>query len=215
VAQETLLFTDFDVVMSSVQINAILNTTALALVDDASLQIYRVSGGSVSTLTMAPKAGKRQATTIGQLRVLLKHTVGGSTSQQFGLVCMQSQRNIQTTGSAYLLRVRGENLDLCKLNGTGLIGSPPSQLATAAGVVPFNTTHAIQLQWTLDLAQLGGVQLRAWRGSALDYSNLIEVAAYTDLVSPLTTTVTEGVFAIEGFGGAFTVLMDMLSLEGI
>ena len=210
---ETLFYTDFDYFASSAQLAAVLTTTG-PLVGTASLQITRVSGSAVTSVNVVPKVEKRQGTTTGQLRVLFKHTVGGSTSQQFGLFCMQSQRDLRTSGAAYGLRVRGTNLDLVKMSG-GMVIANLAQLATVGGLMTFNTLHAIELRWAMDVTQLGGVLLTAWHGSAADYSSMTQVLSYQDIAAPLTTTVSEGLFAIEGFGGAFAVLMDQLNLEGI
>lgn len=168
----------------------------------------------------APKAIYAQGVTQGKRRTLL-YIAGASPS--VGLYCMQSQRNMLQGGGgdAYALVFQIQStvskLFLTKITNGGVVGG--TVLATAPDSLwTQGTVFAAELEWQLDLAELGGVRLTARLGTALDFSNLAPVAALTnrvDITSPLTATVTEGFYAQRstGFGG--DILLDQTELWDI
>lgn len=209
---ETLLYTDFDFFLSSVQMAATLTET-VPIAGEGSLQIARVSGTGIVTCNGVPKVGHPQGLTRGQLHVLVKvMNHSGSLSQQYGLCCMQSQRDLRTGGVAYGARFRGVNIDLIKMNsGTSLASM--TNLVTAPNLVNIGELCIMELNWELDLVRLGGLYLTVWFGMGQE-PNMQQVLTYLDLSAPLTTSVSEGLWVAENFGGALSIVMDDLTLRG-
>lgn len=127
----------------------------------------------------------------------------GSTGQisYFGIVAMQSQSSlISGSGSCYaLLVVIEENLNnpmlhLHKFTYGLTNGLTVTSLASIPypGSINIGVPFTLELQWLVDIPILGGVFLVGNTGIETDFSDLTGQITATDVVSPLTTSVAEG-----------------------
>jgi hypothetical protein len=119
-----------------------------------------------------------------------------------GFGCMMSQEDLTGgAGSAYgLILTTGDTLGtitamrIVKFTaGYAQAGAGGSTiLASETGLsIAEGTTIAMELRWRFDLAQFGGTAFTAYRGSALDFSDLSLKISTQDSSSPLTTSVNE------------------------
>lgn len=142
----------------------------------------------------------------GKVRTLLRLRNGLAALEGLsgGLACMQSARNICVGGaSAYVLAVSmpangALTLNIEKWTNGFRAGGTRTVLATASSipgaVLALGTTKAVELEWDVNLTELGGVLLTARAGDASNYSNLVAVpgCAVLDDSSPLVTSAWEG-----------------------
>ena len=201
---------DYSIYLSSAQ--TVVDLTAVAPIEcSLSCRIARASGASVTRANVTDGPGGSPQLT-GRLRVRGARTESSSNSHAYGLVCMQSAEDLTAGGSAYGLRWRGDELDLVKTT-SGTAGF--SVLATVA-ITQGTGVNAIQLDWIGNQqGMLGGTSLAGWYGTASDFSDLTQVLAYVDSVSPLTTTAGQGFFGGDfGNGNDFRYVFDTLSLYG-
>lgn len=135
--------------------------------------------------------------TRGKLRSLIE--VASTGAEQHGLTCMQSQENVTgAAGAFYALELDTLSL-LNKINlvkySAGLQGSKTTLATGANNGFTLNTPKAVEIEWNMDLAELGGVQLIVRSGDATDFSDLVQLHNVIDTTSPLSTTVGEGLYA--------------------
>jgi hypothetical protein len=90
------------------------------------------------------------------------------------------------------------------------VGSSLASVYFSPGV---NTVFALEAEWIVDIAELGGVALFVRRGFETDFSDLETVISYLDISSPITTSVAESIFCVETSGGGiFNLDFDETSL---
>ena len=184
-------FADWDIYTSGVM--TIDETTDNAISDTKSL---RVSVGDVATRANGvPKTSSTlpQPSLKGKLTQLVRPvTLGGG--RFFGLMSMQSARNVTTSGSAYLAVLDGTQVLLAKI-ASGISGSFVTLGSASAFVLSAATNYAIELEWDAsDQAGAGGTQLWVRAGLATNLTALTEYVVHTDTSGPLTTTLGEGWF---------------------
>ena len=196
----TLGYSDFDY---------FLNGNIQALNVGNALVISRTGSGSPGC-NFAPKnPPNAQGVTVGRL-TSDANLANSSSSQSMGLVCMQSARNITTSGTAYALRfhkVAGVfTLELLKLSN----GLPTFGVLATLGVS--SSLIGLQLAWAVN-ADFDGIVLQA--GYYTTPGVIIPALSYMDHQPYLSTTVTEGGYYNDGGSGAsFTATFDNLTLEG-
>lgn len=211
----TLAYNDFNYFVSSTGIEAIQDIGA-PLVATGSLRIRRALGSANEQCNFAPKTPDfAQGTIRGRLRALFKEvTILSAASQHYGLLCMQSQRNLISSGTAYMARFRASVVEIVKVPA-GLTGGGQSILATSATIVPGTGINALQIEWAY-IPETGGTFLFAYHGTATDFSNLTQVASVNDQSAPYTTSVTEGGFFHDGASGFdFDIRIDQMTLAGV
>lgn len=207
-----LVYADFDYFPSGVTIQA-LNDLVTAIDGEGSLLIDR-DGGASPSLNAAPLTPDvRQGVSTGILRAAFRADTLNSSSQGFGLLCMQSQRDLTTSGTAYALHWQplAQLVRLLRI-GNGLQNAG-SITTLAFALVDAGTGGALQLAWEL-AADLTTMDLMGWWGNATDFTDLTQVVSVT-LTTPLTSHVTEGPYYTDGGAGSdFAVYVDTLSLQG-
>lgn len=143
------------------------------------------------------RANTPNSFTSGRARLLLEPVVIGTT-EQIGFAFQLSQADL-TGGSglayAFLLVHSVSSTWLPRIYKMTAGVATSTLLATGTSrTVPINTTLAVEVQWILDIPNLGGIQITIKLGTATDYSDLVLDAALNILItsSVLTTSVGEG-----------------------
>jgi hypothetical protein len=213
---DILQYADFDYYPSSANIEAVL-TILSPLTGLSSLLIRKAGGIDSPSLNFAPLTPTyMQGLIEGGLRTQISTPELSSASQGAGLVCMQSQRDLSSSGTAYGLRwqpLAGADgrLHLLKLTSglnTGVTVLDTVDIVSGVGL------NTLQLRWRVSVP-LGGTLLLGYHGTAVDFTDLTLAMAYLDASSPLSTSVTEGGFYLDGGAGFdFEVLFDQMQLEG-
>jgi hypothetical protein len=99
---------------------------------------------------------------------------------------------------------------------TAGLATPGTVLATETFTLGAGVTCAIQFEWYVDMTVLGGCQLTASRGTATDYSDLVQKHALVDTSTPLQVTVGEGPLLALSAGSSDTIVLhDQTSLTQI
>lgn len=190
-----------------------LQTTG-ALIGTSSLEI--VMGGA-TRIQGQPDSGNTRGFTKGKVRSLFRCTAftGDQTSINVGLFCLTSVEDVISTGTgdAYAVGIYPEdsvtNVTLRKITQNfGEFLSTGVLLDSAAKDFDTGTTIAMELQWNVDVPDLGGTQLIVRTGSQTDYSDLTEVINHIDTSSPYLTGFAEGVFCDCDSGQTATFLID-------
>jgi len=214
-ALATLDYADFDYYISDPEAIAILDFTEPIDGDSSLLVSKSVTGVSSPRVSFAPKTAvyPSQGLTLGRLRVRITG-VPDSGTPGFGLLCLQSQRNLTgSSGAAYGLQFHGSSPHLLQLikYTNGMLGG--YALLASAGIT-IGAVHALQLDWAV-AEDASWVVLYGWYGQASDYSDVERLLFYQDITSPLVTTVTEGGFYDDaGSGLPFAYRYDTLQLFG-
>ena len=177
------------------------------------------TGGAVDMHALHTVAsGLTQGVTAGRLRTLVDKKTLSSTSTGTGIICMQSARDVTTSGSCYLLRFNtGATFSLVKIT-SGLTSSGTTLASGSFSPNPPNDeVFAIELMWFNDVA-FGGTRLEVradTSGSVTDFSGLpaLPDLQFDDTSSPLTTSLAEGVFWQDlGSGSASEIVFDQTTL---
>ena len=193
-------------------------TTTNPLVGAGSLRVTESPGTDFQSINLVP-ATFPTGYLSGRMRTLIRldnmiSVSNPSHVSHAGLLCLQSVENMSKfgafggTGKSYGASVSiGNGFSSQKINlykfTSGLDGSSGQLLAALTNITPsFTLTTgsviALELQWRADpivVTELGGVSLKIRIGQLLDFSDLQEVIAYVDTVSPYTATVSEGLWA--------------------
>lgn len=199
-----LAYTDLDYYLSSANIQAV-NDLINVLDGTGCLRIDRAGGASSEVCNAAPKVATTQGVARGVLRVRVAIDTLPSASQYVGLCCMQSQRDLTSGGSGYLLAWHAAS-------GVLRLRKMTSGLANAGGITILRTGAASGSDVTLQLTwSLAADQSALMLAGAVD--EVVKVS-YTD-TSPLTAHVAEGLFYNDGGAGAdFAVRLDTMTLRG-
>ena len=145
--------------------------------------------------------------TSGRARFLLGTTVVGSLDA-FGFVFQLSQADLTgASGQAYAYYVEQAACSSWQPKLAKITAGLATRTVLASGTTYTATTaRAVEVQWLLDIPNLGGMQLTVKLGTALDYSDLVLDSALNILVSTsvLTTSVGEGpMLAASGSAGSY------------
>lgn len=177
----------------------------------SSLRFFTTSGGRwVGVVTDASLLTK--GIEQGRLRTLIRNS-GSWTSQGWGIYAMLSAvTESDATNDFYCVRIlSGTELALAKGTNSN-IGGGSTIVLNSAHTFSSATSYAIQLEWITDVANLGGVYLRADLGTALDFSNLVLSSHVVDSTAPInSTTIAEGIGGFNSVGSR-TIHWDQTSL---
>lgn len=173
----------------------------VTLSGSASLRLQSV-GNSQSRFFGVRNAGGgyTPGLTRGRMRGLFRvteATIGG------GFVVMVSTTTPATGAANYyeLGKKNASNQVLIAKTTAGSVGFT-SNLLNAPYTFLINTTYAMQADWFVDDARIGGIFLGLSVGTATDFSDLVQVLAWVDPASQrFATTVGEGV------GGAWNLVV--------
>lgn len=132
-------------------VEVIVGTGSLEITGTASI-------ASQVNLVPTLAGGLPQPALRGKLRQTIRPITLGGT-KKLGLAAVQSARNITTSGSAYLAYLDGSLLVLGKITA-GLSGTV-TVLDSVSFALVVNKNYVLELEWTVDIAQLGGVDLYA------------------------------------------------------
>ena len=171
------------------------------ILGSGSLKINR--NGTTGRFVNMVRATAPNSFTSGRARFLLDSTAD-SAADAIGFVFQQSQTDLTGgVGAAYGLYVQMTNSVtdtwtplLYKFTaglGTGTTLATGTSYVAAPG-----TETAYEVEWILDVANLGGLQVKVKRGTASAYTNLVADAALNIIItsSVLTVSVGEGPFYV-------------------
>lgn len=195
-----MAFSDFDSFQGGAMLVA--NNVLSEVLTDGSLELGSETGnGIVTHVQVSDSSGRTKGQLDGRMRTIIKYvgaTGSGSASNFVGLYCLSSQEDLSSTGSCYSLAwhfrddLTIEDLRLNK-HTTGL-DVAGTNLASSTFSKGSGDTFTLQLDWISSLsATIGGTYLKAYTGTATDFSDLSSVMTWVDYDSPLTTSVAEGV----------------------
>jgi hypothetical protein len=209
---------DFNIYKSTAGIDVDLDATAPLIGISSLLVDYTAPAGTPppgEAVNVALKTSVGVGPfTRGSLRTLFAVTTASYASPHaFGIFCQASQRDLTGgTGTCYaaVLQTTGtsgtvDSFDLVEF-ASG-IEEPPTALESESGLaLPASTTIAIELEW--ELLDSGYIVLTGRRGSADDFSDLVQKWQKLITTSVLSTSQAEGLcFFLQG-GGDFTVRAD-------
>jgi hypothetical protein len=185
-----------------------LQTTG-ALVDSSSLEVILTSSDRWQAQL---DSGQSRGFTVGKIRTLMKVTAVSSAPNTFvGLFCMTESEDVTAISQdLYMVAANpnniAANLKLKKLNNG--ITDFSGESTKGSTQVDFTTGNLISLEmeWQLDVAEIGGIFITIRTGTATDFSDLSDVITYID-PSPYTSTFAEGL-AIQTVTSTATVLFD-------
>lgn len=192
-------------------VTPITGTSSLSLDSNVASQAIYLTPTGASGLTKGVEQGR--------LRTLVKMTTGSGNGCGFGLVCMGGSDTLATVGTSAFIRYElfsNGNYNLYRSNSSGLnSGAPGTPLqANIAQSVVQNTIYGIQMEWIVDVPNLGGVYIITKKGTAIDFSDLIILNQLVDTGAQiLTTSASEGIF-MRGYTstGPVKVLFDQTEL---
>ncbi len=182
-------------------ISPILNTSSLKLTSTA------VNARAILLPSLTASPLRPHALVKGAIRTLIK-PVAFTGSNSIGLTCLQSARDVRTSGTAYNASLRNGSIVLTKGNiHTNTI------LASSAFTLTAGVVTALELQWIVAIDEINGVDLVVKTGTMTDFSDLAEVIHYVDISSPLSITYGESLNIDDlTSGSSFTVLFDQTQL---
>lgn len=210
-----LSYIDLDYYLSDVDLEAIedlVNPIAGA----ASLIVRRVSSnGPSASCNFAPKTPTfPQGLARGTLQALVDNPAAAAGNEDaLGLLCMQSQRNLTASGSAYGLQWNpvGQRLQLTRYT-LGLVNA--AGRTVLMNLNPFALSVAtLLLAWRYDAAS-DRVFLYCYTGEVSDFSDLQLRGSVVDSTGNLTAHVTEGGYAQAATGGSISLRFDDMTLKG-
>jgi hypothetical protein len=192
-----MAFTDWEFFESGIWIHAIDITDQLK--GNGSLYISSSgSGDRTLNYNVTVGSGISQGFPHGKIRALF-NVESYTAGFRIGIVALQSVQDITTTGEFYAAVVRSRDgsgvdfrLELEKymsgLNGGGTILN-----TTGDGNSTLGTTFALELIWNANAP--GGTSLQLnFANNVTDFTTLVPSIAYLDMLSPLTSSVSEGGF---------------------
>lgn len=166
--------------------------------------------------------------TKGRIRTLMRVAVRPShvAHEGCGIVCLQSTLDVTAgSGDCYTFRL-GPGPSATGAPGTlywGLV-KHTSAIVNAGTALDISASETVaagdywptQLEWVVDIPNLGGTRLTASRGTknSTDFSTLAVIYDYLDTASPLTTSVAEGLFGCHPTTGStsYTYTFDETSV---
>jgi hypothetical protein len=160
-------------------------------------------------------AGQTRGFTVGKVRTLMKAvSVTGTLSQVYpGLFCMSESEDVTAINQdLYMVAVNpnnvADNIELKRLINSIDQFNTATTLASAQIDFTVGNTIGLELEWQLDLVNIGGIALRVRTGTQTDFSDLSLRFTYID-PSPLTTSFAEGLALYTNSGsGDVTMLFD-------
>jgi hypothetical protein len=164
-------------------------------------------GGTAGQYENIRRLNTPRGFTSGRLRWQFKVTTQLLNNTYAGVAFQQSQANLTgASGTGYFACMQISNsasshrLQVRRISA----GLPTTSMlfeSTSAFTLNLNTTIALEIQWVLDIATLGGIRFNMKRGTLTDYSDLADEAGIINQVSTTTvyqTSVGEGPASILG-----------------
>lgn len=163
--------------------------------------------------------------TEGRLRMLFRGAAFSSASGHYlGIAFMQSQEDLTGgAGSCYAWMARTSNtsntlthLSLRKFT-SGVVSAGGTLIGSEIVLSPalaLNDVFALEVQWRLDIPELGGLEVIGRFGTATDYSDLTDQVETVITTSVLTSTVGEGPFLAAAASTICTVDLDYIQMFG-
>jgi hypothetical protein len=142
----------------------------------------------------------------GRLRTICQvdtHDGVAPQTSYFGLAAMQDQDDLSTSGSCYSLLVASDEglanptLHLHKFTSGLTDGLTVLSLVSIPfpGTITLGIPFTLELDWVVDIPNLNGVLLIGRTGTAINFSDLTGQISFVDTLSPLTSSVSEGIVA--------------------
>jgi len=142
----------------------------------------------------------------GRIRTICQvdqHDGVETQTSYFGVCVMQSQENLVLGGSCYALLVASDEglsnptLHIHKFTSGLTDGLTVLSLVSIPfpGTITLGIPFTIELDWIVDVPNLNGVLLIGRTGTATNFSDLTGQISFVDTVSPLTSSVAEGLCA--------------------
>jgi len=195
---------------SQVQGNYVfLLETISPIAGTGSLRLERNSGTGSEGAIIYPTS-LTTGLTKGRLQTVLhleEMTEDNAVNQYVGMFFMiNSLSNPLTSSSMYSFMVGVNDLGAVSLNlgksvGGGVAGLNVTSLDTSAiPAVPVGNDLALQVDWVYDAIQFAGVKITANWKQGDDFTSLINAFDLVDNISPLTTSVAEGLGGLSNTG---------------
>ena len=191
--------------------------TITTIVGSSSLKLASVLAGQANTLPSSSSL-LPCALTKGALRTLIK-TVSLPNNVQVGLYCMANTRNATqgTSRTSYYVHFRNTGVSTGEVrllkNSSGIGGASVVMATFPTMNQPTGSTFSLELQWTVAIDEINGVDLVVRYGSLTNFSDLTDVIHIIDTSSPLTITQGEGIGANDPTGiSAWDVRYDQTTL---
>ena len=188
-----------------------------------SLRLERNSGSGVEGAIVYP-TNLNTGLTKGRLQTVINLSEvsndGSGQNQHVGVFFMiNSLSDPLNTSSMYsftfgVRSIGSAVINLGKSVGAGINGLVVNALNTKAiPFIPLGTDIALQVDWVYDAIQFSGTKITARWKLGNDFTGLETVFDQVDTVSPLTTSVAEGLGALTGTGSNdWVMLFDDTSL---
>jgi hypothetical protein len=192
---------------AALDIDAIVGNTSLKLFTDVAGSNRSITGKLVSSPFL-------NGIDHGIIYTLMRVKNNANLTYFGGIFCMADDTDPYNTGVLYVLQVQkgtANNVQIRKSGSSGIIGSSTGTQIGVSGSVDFDTigdTVCIALEW--DSTSSLGTELTGYVGTQTDFSDLAQFTDAVDNSSPLTTTVTEGIFLHQDSvsGGVTEILFD-------
>jgi hypothetical protein len=202
--------------------------TSTPIVDDGSLHLQNVgiSTGTHQFINLTNNdyvKGKSR----GRIRTLLnfKATPAPATDRTFAGINFLSAALDMSPGTpnTYAFSAFSDfsggvrTFRLSRWSIAGPLGSEVTLHTVAHPAFTFGTPFALEVEWHLDVAALGGVRIILRKGTALDFSDLVQIYDAVDPSLAITSTASEGVYLFRfGSGGnPFDVLFDKTAIFSV
>ncbi len=177
------------------------------------------SGLSFANIVVTNLSGRTKGVIRGKMRSLFRYSsTSGSAQGRFGFTFLQSNENLgSSTGNHYMCgydHPTGRIILTRTTNGNLFAGVNTPALIQSTIVTPgINTVFALEVEWVVDVTELGGVAIFARFGYMTDFSDLTQQFVYLDTSSPFITSVAESVFIhTSDTGGPWNLDFDQTSL---
>ena len=174
-----------------------------------SLRLERNSGTGSEGAIIYP-TNLTTGLTKGRLQTIVhleEMTEDNALSQHIGMFFMiSSLTNPLTSVSMYSFMIGVNDLGAVSLNlgksiGSGVNGLNVTALDTVAiPAVPVGNDIALQVDWVYDAIQFAGVKITANWKQGSDFTSLMNAFELIDNISPLTTSVAEGLGGLSNTG---------------
>jgi len=163
-------------------------------------------GGTAGQYENIRRLNTPRGFTSGRLRWLFKMPGTLLLNTYAGVAFQQGQADLTATGTAYYACIQISNsssshrLQIRQMTA-GLPTTTQLFQSTSAFTATTGTVLSLEVQWVLDIASLGGIRFNMKRGTATDYSDLVDEPGIINQVSTTTvlqTSVGEGPASVLG-----------------
>jgi hypothetical protein len=167
------------------------------IVGAASLTLTSTASTQIGYLTPTDVSGLAKGLEQGRLRTLVQPKSSSGNGYGFGLVCMGSADNIGTiNGQFYRFEfLMSGSYSLTRGDFSTLSNVSATPLITASTTLTQNTVYGMQIEWIVDLTNIGGIYFALKKGTAINFSDLALLTQLTDgSEGKLVSSNNEGVY---------------------